>query len=337
MSDKILTISIAAYNVEKYLQKCLNSFVLTKVFDKLEILVVNDGSTDNTKAIADEYHAKYPNTIKLIDKENGGHGSTINCSIKEATAKYYKIVDADDWVEKSGIEKLVFYLEKSDCDLVLNPYLEVDALSGNISKIVKPCENNIPFGKEFIFENQAGIMLYMHSLTFKTDVLKKMGPVIDEHCFYVDMEYALLPMEYVKTAMSLDFPVYEYLLGTATQSMAMDILVKRREQHLKVTKRLVEFYVDNANKLKGNKKKLFCERIKYAVYNQYKIYYYMASEQGKRELIDFDKWMKAESMEIYKGPVGRFMKIVKFDRMTGWNVWYLNIKLIKKFGMAVKA
>ena len=123
--EKILTISIAAYNAEKYISKCLDSLLNTRVRDQLEIIIVNDGSTDDTLIIAQRYYVNYPNIIKIIDKENGGHGSTINASIKEATGKYYKIIDSDDWVDENGLEKLVDYLSYHNVDMVLNPFNEV--------------------------------------------------------------------------------------------------------------------------------------------------------------------------------------------------------------------
>ena len=103
---KNLTISIAAYNVENYLEKTLDSLIIDNL-DKLEVLIVNDGSKDNTKKIAQKYCKKYPNSIKLIDKENGGYGSTINAGIKEATGKYFKQLDGDDWYNTENLNRLV--------------------------------------------------------------------------------------------------------------------------------------------------------------------------------------------------------------------------------------
>lgn len=337
MKRKLLTVSVAAYNAERYLEKCLKSFVDSAVSDQIEVIVVNDGSTDQTQMIAENFQVQYPDVIKVINKVNGGHGSTINRSIESATGKYYKIVDADDWVEKDGIEKLVRYIENSDCDLILNPYWEISATTGAKSQQLSPCGSDIVEGKVFALANQRDIMLYMHSLTFKTSIVKKMGSIIDENCFYVDMEYALFPLEFVESAIFLNFPVYDYLLGSATQSMAMDNMVKRRNQHLKVTKRLIQYYTNNSSRLMGKKNDLFSERLKYAVYNQYKIYYYMASSEAKEEMIAFDKWLKTYSHEIYKGPIGRFMKIVKFDRMTGWILWNVNVNLMKRAGIIIKA
>lgn len=115
MTEKILTISIASYNAEKDLPKCLDSFVESNVLDKLDIIVINDGSSDNTSKIAHNYADKH-SSIRVIDKLNGGHGSTINCGIVSAKGKYFRIVDSDDWIDPNELEKLVKYLEKSNVD-----------------------------------------------------------------------------------------------------------------------------------------------------------------------------------------------------------------------------
>ena len=106
---KVLTVSIAAYNVEDYLKKCLDSFVDegNPLMNAVEVIIVSDGSKDNTVSIAKEYQEKYPDTFVLIDKENGGYGSTINASLKKATGKYFKLVDGDDWVNTNDFYAFV--------------------------------------------------------------------------------------------------------------------------------------------------------------------------------------------------------------------------------------
>ena len=107
MDEKILTVTIPSYNVEAYLEDCLESFVNSEVMDDIEVLIVNDGSSDNTVKIAQRYVDKYENTFRLINKENGGHGSTINTGVREAKGKYFKVVDGDDWVDTRSFIHLV--------------------------------------------------------------------------------------------------------------------------------------------------------------------------------------------------------------------------------------
>lgn len=327
--DKILTISVAAYNAENDLRQCLDSMVETIVAEKLEIIVVNDGSKDNTLLVAKEYEAKFPDIIRVIDKENGGHGSTINASIKIATGKYYKIVDSDDWVDKKGIESLVKKLENIDADLVLNPYQDIDAKTLKQKNLINPYSDNAQIGVVQSINNIDDIVIYMHSTTFKTQLLKQMGPIIDEHCFYVDMEYTLFPLKYVQNYICFDFPVYQYLLGTATQSMNKNNLIKRREQHLKVTKRIIQYYEEIKTDSESGIQKIVLRRVRLALLNQYKIYFNMNSYESRKEIKKFDEWAKVVSRETYEGPEGRLMKIIKFNRQTSFIFYPLINRLMK--------
>lgn len=327
--EKILTISVAAYNAEADLNRCLDSMIKTSVAEKLEIIVVNDGSTDHTLMIAKEYEGRFPNIIRVIDKENGGHGSTINASLKVARGKYYKIVDSDDWVDQEGIERLVQELEKTDADLVLNPYQEVEATTLKQNKLIKPYSANTKMGVVQSINCMDGVVIYMHSTTFKTEIVKQMGSIIDEHCFYVDMEYTLFPLRYIQNYICFDFSVYQYLLGTATQSMNKKNLINRRNQHLKVTKRIIEYYEEIKTGVETGIKEMVLKRVRLALLNQYKIYFNMNSAESKGEIKTFDQWTKEISPEVYEGPEGRMMKIVKFNRQTGYVLYPLISKMMK--------
>ena len=239
---KILSISVAAYNAEKWIERCLDSFCIPEVIDEIEVLIVNDGSTDQTERVAQKYVERYPNAFRLFNKENGGHGSTINDGIKNAHGKYFKIVDADDWVEKDGLINLVNILKNVDEDVVLSPYFEVDAstfrktIKYSFNKSGRMNENRI-----FNIDSCATKFdLQMHAITYKTLLLQENFTPIDEHCFYVDMEYLVFYFPFVTSIYISDIPVYDYLLGTSEQSVNMVNMVKRRDQHLKVCKRIIE-------------------------------------------------------------------------------------------------
>lgn len=315
--EKILSISIAAYNAENDIKRCLNSLIQSRFIDLLDIIVVNDGSKDSTKKIAEEYALQYPKSIRVINKKNGGHGSTINTSVKYAIGKYYKILDSDDWIDISGFDKLISFLQQNNVDMVLNQYEEVSYNDHSKKKLKNPVSDEIPQSVILpVKKLTSETVLYMHSLTFSTEVIKKMGSIIDENCFYVDMEYCIFPTIYVKTFVYLAFPVYEYLLGSATQSMNMQNLIKRRDQHLKVTKRIVSFYNKLPENLDKSLKNIISLRIKYAVYEQYVIYLHMRPKEAKPEIISFDKWLSNNPNEIYAGPSGRIMEYIKLNRNT---------------------
>ena len=219
--EKILTISIAAYNAEKDISNCLNSLINSKEFSKLDIIVVNDGSTDQTVEITNKYVEKYKQSIRLINKENGGHGSTINTSIKHAKGKYYKILDSDDWVNSENLNRLVAFLEKTDTDMVLNPYDEIEYNTRTKKRQMNPWDNEVSYEEVHGLEELDKVILYMHSLTFRREVIQKMGAIIDENCFYVDMEYCIFPLLYIISFAFLDYPVYHYLLVSKKQIMNM--------------------------------------------------------------------------------------------------------------------
>ena len=311
---KQLTISVASYNAEKTLKKCLDSMVKARCIDDLEIIVVNDGSKDSTSEIAHSYAEKCPQSVIVVDKENGGHGSTINTSVVRATGKYFKIVDSDDWVETDNLEKLVEILKTSDDDLVVNSYYEAD-LNGNHTKLIKASDYPFEENKTHSFEDIAlnFTKVHMHKMTFRTELVKQMGPAIDEHCFYVDVEYVGFLLAKVKTVQFLYFPVYDYLLGYEEQSASNKSMVNRREQHKKVVCRMMDFYTSNIGK--SNRSEFLRRYVASFVGRQYKIYLFMPLNEGKHELTEFDKTVPAcflESPGIRKEllPV---VKIIRFN------------------------
>ncbi len=331
--EKILSISIAAYNAEKDIANCLESLIRSKKFDLLDIIVVNDGSKDQTSEIVTKYTKKYGQSIRLVNKENGGHGSTINTSIKYACGKYYKILDSDDWVNNENLDKLVDFLSKTNVDMVLNPYDEIAYDTRIKTRQMNPCEGKISYEKLHELDELDKVVLYMHSLTFRREVIQKMGPIIDENCFYVDMEYCIFPLLHVRNFVCLEYPIYQYLLGSQTQSMNMENMIRRRDQHLRVTKRLVVFYNEYADCLNVKVKEVIALRIKYAVYNQYVIYLHMPLKEAKNELEIFDKWLREQNKELYNGPKGKIMQFIKINRRFGYKLFVPVTALFKKTGI----
>ncbi|HFI0405412.1 TPA: glycosyltransferase family 2 protein [Streptococcus suis] len=241
--SKILTITVPSYNTEKYMDECLPTLLDSRINNRLEIIMVNDGSKDNTLQKAREYEEKYPLTIRVIDKENGGHGSTINKGIELATGKYFKVVDGDDWVNTDELVKLVDALEELEADIVISPYEDHNVDTGVITKqdfIVNNNSESISYDE---LVGQANRLPMMHATTFKTSVLRDNGIKIDENCFYVDMEYIIFPMLYLKTATYVNATVYCYRMGTAEQSVNPANFIKNRHMHKKVTKELLKTYV----------------------------------------------------------------------------------------------
>lgn len=326
---KILSVSIAAYNAAKFLDKCIHSFVDSSVADKVELIIVNDGSKDNTKDVALKYADEYPDIVKFIDKENGGHGSTINASIPVATGKYYKVVDSDDWVDREGIEKLVAYLETCDVDLVLNPYCKVDERTGKVISIQKVSKTSIPTNQEVTLWDLRNTDIMMHTVVYKTEVLRKVEEKIDEHCFYVDVEYVAFPLINVNSVVVLDYPVYMYLVGQAEQSMSVDNLIKRREQHERVTIRLIEYYQKYRLQASESATTIWRTMMKANVAFQYTVYAHMKNNDSKKETLRFDERIKAIDKDAYRGSNGKYMKMIRFHRATHFVFYKLVLNILK--------
>lgn len=296
--QKILSIVIPAYNVEKYLPRCLESFALEEILDDIEVLIINDGSKDGTQAIAQSYCEKYPNTYFLYNKENGGHGSGINYGIRYAKGNYFKVVDGDDWLNEKELPAFVELLKKSSADVVAADYLCIrDGTDEILQK--KHCT---PYKKQYgtmVNMHNAADVVKMHALTIKTEILQKNNIHIDEHCYYVDCEYITYPMPYVKTIYYYPKFLYMYRLGRNGQSMDIKSMQKNRLQHQKVLDSLLKFYHNLEETPYGTKH--YIERcIGQVVENQFQIYISMGFQKGiQKELRQWDKQLKVQYPEIY--------------------------------------
>ena len=225
---KILTVVVPTYNAEKYLRDNLESFKIPELMEDLEILIVNDGSTDHSLEIAEEYVRQYPDTYRVITKDNGGHGSGINCGIANARGTYFKVVDADDWVGEKAFCDLVRTLKTSNADVVYSGFLwTYDNGETDKTKFQTKAEITIPFEgveyqKTYSFDSIADkLYMKMHNMTIKTEILRENQIHIDEHCYYVDTEYITYPIPYVKTICFVDGFVYYYRLGRSGQSVGL--------------------------------------------------------------------------------------------------------------------
>ena len=248
---QILTIVVPSYNMEKYIRKNLESFIDIRIIDDIEVLIVNDGSKDDTESIAQEFVKKFPNTFHLLNKENGGHGSAVNCGIKNASGKYFKIVDADDWLDTESLVKLVKKLKSTDVDLFLTNYETVDMFTHE-TVIYK--FQNITYGKVYSVEDaiKSGNLFPMHSLCYKTAILQENEISLQEKIYYVDEEFNVLPFVYVKSIYFYDIILYNYMIGNCNQSISVENQIKRIDHKIKIIKRLID-YIDNESFVVINK------------------------------------------------------------------------------------
>lgn len=240
-NQKILSISVAAYNLGEMIRENLDSFVNAgaETLSKLEILITNDGSTDDTAKIVKSYAKKYPDSIFLIDQQNQGAGSTVNSGLKHATGKYFKMIDGDDWVETKKLKNIIKKLEATDADLVLTDMLTYNEAE---KRITDQSGYSIQPDTILNFSDVASELdIQMHNTMYKTELLKNHKIKLDNG-FYTDIEYVLLPLPFVKTITYFNLPFYIYRVARAGQSMSKASMRKNAAQHQLVLTRLVDEY-----------------------------------------------------------------------------------------------
>ena len=303
MKNKILTIVVPMYHVELYIGQCLSSFAIPEILDRIEILVIDDGGKDGSAQIAWEFQKNYPDTYRVIHKENGGHGSTINKGIELAEGKYFKVVDGDDWVDREAFVNLVRHLEETDADMVLSNYYWVDYQSGSRKAEVEEICPGIEYGKTFpLTEVEDKLFMKMHAITYKTSVIRQQPERLDEHCFYVDVEYVLYPIPYVETVQFLDLFVYMYRLAVMTQSVSLQGYQKHMQNHIDVILHLTNFFQEYAKTGTEGKIDYIGKRIAQMVGDQITVF--MSFPEKDREIRQkfraFDRELKEKSPEIYR-------------------------------------
>ena len=316
--SKILTITIPSYNVEPYMNEVLPTFLDPAVMDKIEILIVNDGSKDGTAALGKEYEAKYPGVITLVDKENGGHGSTINKGIELATGKYFKVVDGDDWVDTAAFVKFVNFLEKTDSDVVATPHYRVNEETKE--KELRGFEG-VEYEKEYRVDDVLLTLrdkYQMHNLTFKTDIVRKI-PKISERCFYVDVEYIMYPLKYLETISFLNEAVYQYRVGNANQSVSTQNFMKNRNMHKHVIGNVLKYY--ETEELSAAKKEFLKKRISLLIDTQIRIYLcFEPSDEIKQELLEFYHNVKNTDPTLLDMLEGKIFKLLKVGDCSLYNM-----------------
>ncbi|MDD4090588.1 MAG: glycosyltransferase family 2 protein [Acholeplasmataceae bacterium] len=242
---KLITFAIPAYNSQAYLENAIESLLFVK--ERAEIIIINDGSTDDTLKIAQEYQKKYPETIKVVDKENAGHGSGVNKGLELASGLYYKVVDSDDWLDHVNIIKFVDTIERHYQNANLPDLYVLDFIYERVSdntSFVRSYQENFPtniiFGWDDIKKSfKYSKTMLMHAQVFKTSVLRESKVNLPENTFYVDNIFAFNPLPYVKKIYYLPFVLYHYYIGREDQSVTFSNITKRYQQQIRVMELLL--------------------------------------------------------------------------------------------------
>ena len=256
---KLITFAVPCYNSAAYMENCVQS--LLPGGDRVEIILIDDGSKDETPAICDRLAAEHPEIIRVIHQPNGGHGEGVNQGLRHASGMYYKVVDSDDWLNAEDLNPVLDRLEElskgpDPLDLMVCNYVyehSVDNTSHSINYHgVFPTEK--VFGWEECGKFRTGQYLLMHSVIYRTALLRETGIELPKHTFYVDNIFVYYPLPAVKSIYYMDVDLYRYFIGREDQSVSEQIMVKRVDQQILVTRLMFGYY--NLKELKKEQPRL---------------------------------------------------------------------------------
>lgn len=305
---KILTVSIAAYNVERFLEQTLQSLADPRYINDMEVLIIDDGSVDGTGDIALEYQARFPESFIYVNKENGGHGSTINKGIQLASGKYFRVIDGDDYVDPDEFYSFMQKLKQEDQDLILtNLYVVNDSGVRKLDPAMVRCGKDV---FERLIENRTYIVgdvsetriFGLSTITIKTDLLKKSQISITENCFYVDAEFVIWCIYLAQNFVFWNYHVYIYRKDDNNDnSVNKRNMLKNVLMQEKVSVVLLKTYrgfCDNG--IRANKKKLILKRVEISVGATIRTYMMLEDHKDtKRKIISFEKKLKETDLQTY--------------------------------------
>lgn len=328
-SPKILTVCVPTYNVESYLSRCLSSLVSSKYADYLDIVVVNDGSKDYSLQIAETFQSGYPGIIRVINKENGGHGSTINAAVSVALGKYFGVVDSDDWIDSDALDTILGSVlsDNIDVDLISTNYYQIDADSGETTPFIQ--DANAVYNQPYSFHDIDKSTAYytLAGTFFRTSLLQDHNLHLHEKTFYVDVEYILYPIPYVETVYCFDIYLYRYFRGRMEQSVNTANMVKRYADHDRVIRSVIQF--ERNTQMDDSHREYIRNILAKVIYTQYAIGLLFDSdkERGFSRAREFDKFLFEQNSLLYRR-VGRDAPHLRINRLRKYDFAADKISLI---------
>lgn len=317
--DKILTVSVAGYNVENFIRQNLDSMTDPEIVNQLEVFVVDDGGTDNTLEIAREYENRWPDTFHAIHKDNGGYGSTVNYSLAHATGKYFRMLDGDDWFDTEGLRRLIKFLQSSDVDAVVTQYLSGEEsslqLKGVLHRVIASQTYAI---KDFHVENYVG----MWALTIKTDKLRESGLLLPEHTLYTDQYFCTIPFAVLHTIQYCDFPVYCYRIGREEQSVSRSSRIRHYKDALNNCKELCLFCEKNRTNVNYT---FILYRVVGYYRNALRTIILLDSDKARNLFVGYENTIKNICHDVYEQVTksGKFGKLINIVRKTNYRLFFL--------------
>lgn len=296
---KVLTVSVAAYNVARFLRRALDSFVDPRVLEAVEVIVIDDGSGDGTADIAGEYVRRYPQCFTLVRKENGGYGSTLNEGIARASGRYFQPLDGDDWMDPAALRTLVDFLRTCTADMVVSKALvQVQETDGRERRTAI---TSLPAGREHRLSSLHGVntLLMFHATVFATAVLQADQRMILEHCFYTDQQFMLHGLLRVRSFVVTGACPYRYRAGADEQSVSVAGYARHYQEGERCYRRMMEIF--HSERIDTEERADF---LRYYLALSLQGVYGMflcrpASREAKAELLAFHRYLLAESPDVY--------------------------------------
>lgn len=345
MDDKLLTIIVPVYKVEPYINKCLESCLIYKrgirdkqelddeLMNQLEVIIVNDGTPDNSAEMSRMYAKRFPDIFRQIDKENGGHGSAWNIGVARARGKYIKFLDSDDWLEH--LDLMICNLRKTDADLVLAPYMVHDENSCDKWKmLVKDME----FGKvydadrfDWVGNSSEGHYYWHQGGIYKTEILRRHHPVFLERQPYDDTILMALPVIEAKTLVAWDVPLYQYLIGRKGQSVSAGMSCRHYGALIKVRQSVIQFIESNPVEACSTKAAFLTSLLRKQYQFEYVVPITTLPYVEARETVkQWDKWVKNRNSNIVT-------KWIRLYRLFPFCIYWTIYRCYASIGRFVKS
>lgn len=303
---KVVTFFIPCYNVESCVSRCLDSILHPEILDQIEILAINDGSKDNTLSLLRNYECRYPQTIKVIDKTNGGWGTAVNLGLNKASGKYFKEVDADDWVSTENLTEYVKFLQSNDVDYIATEYTEYFSKENEYHPhtFQKPIYNHTISLNEFWDNYPTAWDFPIHAITYKTSFIREQVNLKVGDRYYGDFEYFTYPQPYIGSIYVLPINITVYFRGSDDQSTSTRGYSKNYRDMAALSLRLSSFYDNLPNNLHPRLKKHICNGVEGTIRLSYEIMMspvYAGKKDGVKEYLkEYNKQLKITSPFFFK-------------------------------------
>ena len=333
MVQKVLSIIVPTYNMEQYLSYCMDSFLIGKNRDKLEVIIVNDGSKDRSLEIAKERATHVPGLFKIIDKENGNYGSCINTALAVATGQYVKVVDADDSVDTQNLDEFITFLQEHDVDLALSDFVLVDeqrveqkSVSYHFPYTVVPMDE--------ICITERFQEMEMHAVTYRREILLASEYHQTEGVAYTDQQWIFAPMAVVRLVGLFNKPVYRYLVGRNGQTIDPMVKLRRMTERAQMVLGMIEQYEKLSLSVSSAVKSYLDARIFPNVRDIYVTCFSNSSKIDKAVVSQFDRQLKKEATDFYN-KLEESNRYIKIWRSIAGNV-LLEFVFYKFFELSLK-